>query len=166
MKINKKLAIISFSVITFLSAIVVRATGIVDWTSNNGISINCVSTISMPELPHGSKFNGSVYVQLHVNGSGEVDFSGIVSETGEYGIGKRNIQRTITFAYEMLDSSTARLSEARVSKKSTDTIPDDFFTKAIYDSSEPERRMHISKLQNAYLIGNIFSPSLMCVSKS
>ncbi|ASG64032.1 hypothetical protein CEW81_19425 [Kluyvera genomosp. 3] len=66
----------------------------------------------------------------------------------------------------MLDSSTARLSEARVSKKSTDTIPDDFFTKAIYDSSEPERRMHISKLQNAYLIGNIFSPSLMCVSKS
>lgn len=110
----------------------------------------------MPELPHGVKFNGSVYVQIYKDGSGEVDFSGVVTETGEHGVGKSSVQRTIAFEYVMLDSGTVRLSEARLRKKSADTMPDDFFTKAIYDSSEPEKRMHVSKLQNAYLIGNIF----------
>ncbi|EBP0972724.1 hypothetical protein LB58_18785 [Salmonella enterica] len=166
MKINKKKMLIGFSVITFVSAIAVRATGITDLTFDNGISIDCVSTISMPELPHGTKFNGSVYVQIHTDGSGEVDFSGVITETGELGVGKKNVQRTISFEYEMVNSDTVRLSEARLSKKSTDTIPDDFFTKSIYDSTEPEKRMHVSKLQNAYLIGNVFSPSLLCVSKS
>ncbi len=52
------------------------------WVSSNGVSINCISTISMPELPHGSKFNGSVYVQIHNDGTGEVDFSGVVTKTG------------------------------------------------------------------------------------
>lgn len=166
MKINKKKILISVSAIAFVSAIAVRATGIADWAPNNGISINCVSTISMPELPHGVKFNGSVYVQIYKDGSGEVDFSGVVTETGEHGVGKSSVQRTIAFEYVMLDSGTVRLSEARLRKKSADTMPDDFFTKAIYDSSESEKRMHVSKLQNAYLIGNIFSPSLLCVSKS
>ena len=84
----------------------------------------------MPELPHGVKFNGSVYVQIYKDGSGEVDFSGVVTETGEHGVGKSSVQRTIAFEYVMLDSGTVRLSEARLRKKSADTMPDDFLLKS------------------------------------
>lgn len=166
MKINKKAIVISLLVVAFVSAVAVRYTGITDWLYNKKISINCVSTISMPELPYSSKFNGSIYLQIHTDGSGEVDFSGIVTKNGEHGVEKLNVQRTISFHYEKIEPDTVRLSEARLSKKSNDSISDDFFKKIIYDSSEKEKRMHISKLQNAYLIGNVFSPSLLCVSKS
>lgn len=165
---NKKYIILTVSSAVLLFALLMRMTGYSQWSLSNGIGINCVSTYKMPELPDGSKYTGSLSLHTYQNGSGEVVFSGILAVPGAEGKSAQQlvILRSITFTYQKIDTDIFKLTDFHTSKKSLDTVSDTFFAKVIFDIAEPEKSIRISSLHNGYLIGNTFSPTTLCVTKS
>jgi len=165
----KKYSLLAGSAVILASALTLNLTGNTIVDSLDSIDMSCVSTLSLPVLRGGAKFNGSVMVQLHKNRTGEIYFSGIVSEPSaeKEGTEKQfDVQRSITFEYQIVDTNTIKLYDSQLSKKTVDSVPDRLFNNAIYDSAESQKQMRVSRLHNGYLIGNMFSPSSLCVNKS
>ncbi|MBA7731218.1 hypothetical protein HV169_19310 [Citrobacter freundii] len=136
---------------------------------HQGLSVHCVSTFSLPELPAGGKYDGSLMVQLLKNNTGVIEFAGIVTTEpkADNRPGLRLIlQRSVSFNYQNGGNGTVFLKDLKLSKHSLDNMPDEMFIRNIYDPYTPEKRAQISSINNAYLLGNAFSPTNICVSQS
>ena len=72
-KYKTKILLAGAAVLVAVSALL-SANGIALITVNQGISVHCVSTLSLPELPGGGKYDGSLMLQLQKDNTGVLDF--------------------------------------------------------------------------------------------
>ncbi|MDM3278852.1 MULTISPECIES: hypothetical protein [Citrobacter] len=166
-KYKTKILLAGAAVLVAVSALL-SANGIALITVNQGISVHCVSTLSLPELPRGGKYDGSLMLQLQKDNTGVLDFSGIITTTppADNRPGHRLIlQRSVSFNYRIGDKGVVFLEDMKMSKHSLDNVSDEMFTHNIYDPFTPGKRAQMYKMNNAYLLGNTFSPTNVCVSK-
>lgn len=167
-KYKTKILLAGAAILVAVSALL-SANGITLIPVNQGISVHCVSTLSLPELPGGGKYDGSLMIQLQTDNTGVIDFSGIITTTplADNRPGRRLIlQRSVSFNYRIKDNGVVFLQDVKMSKHSLDNVSDEMFIHNIYDPFTPSKRAQIYKIDNAYLLGNTFSPTNVCVSKS
>ncbi|HAU4329919.1 hypothetical protein P2H57_09940 [Citrobacter freundii] len=168
MNIKNKILLSSSAMLLVCSALL-SLNGVTVIPAHHGISVRCISILSLPELPGGGKYNGSLMVQLQKDNTGILDFAGVISTQAESGNRPEKqliLQRSVSFDYRIEENGTVFMNEMKMNKHNIDDVPDKLFTRNIFDLSMPEKRVQIYEINNAYLLGNTFSPTNVCVSKA
>lgn len=99
---------------------------------------------------------------LRPNSTGMIELSGVVELNGStYKLG-----RSITFEYERESDSIFRLKNMGLEIYAIDNLNNNFMDTNFFSiGGEYSRRMTLSIINNAFIIGNLLSPVFMCVIK-
>lgn len=100
---------------------------------------------------------------LHIDGEGQgrINVSATARDAG--GSRQYKLLRDINFDYRYEGEGYLAMEHIAVSKKVSDTMPNELFNLSIFDFSGEVRRLKITSLENGYIIWNAFSPALMCI---
>lgn len=104
---------------------------------------------------------GVLTLRIDGEGSGRMSISATVRD--KEGAKQYKLLRDINFDYRYEGEGYLVMQNMAVRKKVSDTMPNALFNSAIFDFSGEVRRMRITSLENGYLLGNAFSPVLMCI---
>ncbi|UWM63221.1 hypothetical protein [Enterobacter sp. CP102] len=130
--------------------------------SQEALDINCTTVFSVnnKELKFSSSLNG--FFAFRPNGTGYSELAGNAT-SGDF---NHVISRGVTFDYEKQSSNTYILKSLKLVKHTSDTADDDLMDRAFFSmSNEPYRYMSLYKIKNGFIMGNLHSPVLVCVTK-
>lgn len=134
----------------------------------DGKSINCTSSFQSFPPKDGDRLFGTVNFIFRKNNEGEVNISGTFfthMKNNESQAIKFNILRSYTFDYDAEDDGYITTSNFRLNKNVRDTLPDEVFNDSVFDLTKQDKKLRIQQIKNGYLIGNLFSPFVLCVSR-
>lgn len=157
---NKSIAVISvFLVIISFTIKLMQKENIV---FSSGLDVNCQSRFS---LITENDYVGSGVLNFIFDRNGTGTFSMTSTFSNNLGNDKIRISREVSFDYVLENNSFITLSAIKIYKRPTDNTPDDFFNKYIFDLSTGKRKVSVQNVNNALILGNAYSPVLMCVDR-
>lgn len=152
----KKIAVISLFLVIVFDVIYFKSK--VDDSLNEECSTTFVYKNNRAGL--AMPVNGTLI--LKSNATGLIELSGIVSLRGS----PHRLARVISFDYERENASVFKLTDMMLEKHSGDDLDNDFLDANFFSmKNEPSRHMILTKVDNAFIIGNLHSPVFMCVIK-
>lgn len=157
-KIKKTITILSF-IILLISII-----NIINLVLNSGGGLNftCVSVLRTQDFTNDFISNETVTLVMKPDRSGYISFSGEISYKNK----TTNFSRDIRYNYEKESGELYRFYDIITVKHPRDNTPDELVDSIFFSTSHDKaRHMTASKIQNAYIIGNLHSPVFMCVVK-
>lgn len=157
---------IKFKIATFMLVIFILAFSIshIFKVENNNLDINCTSTFQIPSMASKYILSGRTTFSFKPDGNGMIEVDGRVNN--DKGLTKNtSLRRKLTFSYHYNKNGEINMSDIIVTKYTTDNFEDRFFNAFLFDLSTRERTIKISRLENAYLMSNAFSPVFMCVTR-
>lgn len=156
-----------YIVIISMILIISACFGIPSYLLRNTINIYCVSSYSAPSLPENISINGTLVIRLGKNNKGSFNISGKISQNGQHQEStKELILREITFDYTVEGDGFITINNSKTARSASDKISDEFFNKNVWDLSWTSRKIKITQINNAWLFGTSFSPTVMCVNKN
>lgn len=129
---------------------------------SSGLDVNCQARFSFIAADNYIS-RGVLNVIFDRNGTGE--FSLKSSFSNIEGNETFRISREVSFDYILENNNFITLSDMKTYKLPADNTSDDFFNKYIFDFSADKRKISVQHINNALVIGNAFSPTLMCVDR-
>ncbi|RXJ10769.1 hypothetical protein [Lelliottia nimipressuralis] len=127
---------------------------------NSGLDINCRSRFTLIAADNYSS-KGVLNLVLDRNGTGELNINSTL--TSSDGTANFHISRQISFDYIIGNNNTVTFSDMHIYRLPTDSVAEDFFNKYVFDLSVDKRKYRMQYINNSIIIGNPFSPTLMCV---
>lgn len=122
----------------------------------------CVSVFKIQEFNNEFSTIATSKLVMKSDKSGYVAFSGNASYEGKSMI----LSRDIRFKYEKESNDIYRIFDYETVKYSSDNTPDTLMDSVFFSTrSQKPRYIIVSKIMNAYVIGNLYSPIFMCVVK-
>ena len=107
------------------------------------------------------KTEGVLTLRLDGEGHGRINVSATAKDAA--GAKQYKLLRDIDFDYRYEGEGYLAMQHLAVSKKVSDTMPNERFNTSIFDFSGEVRRLRLTSLDNGYIIWNAFSPALMCI---
>lgn len=157
-KFVKPLIVIPFlllAVITF---------NITYFTLNNGSVVNdtCVSVLRTHDFNNHFNSIETVKLVMSPDQTGYISLSGSMSSNNK----TTTLFREIRFKYDKENDDIYKLFDIETVKHSRDNTPDILVDSFFFSTRhEKARYMTVSKITNAYAIGNLHSPVFLCVVK-
>lgn len=129
---------------------------------SSGLDVNCQARFSF--IAADNYINrGVLNVIFDRNGTGEFSLRSTFSNIPEKET--LRISREVRFDYILENNNFITLSDMKTYKLPADNISDDIFNKYIFDFSADKRKISVQHINNTLIIGNAFSPALMCVDR-
>lgn len=160
MKIKNKKIITSLVVALVL--VIIASLGIVALqnTRQAVFNNNCSATFSMRDRASNFAINLNVYLNMQTNHTGYVDMTGTVNSNGS----DYRAARSYGFEYTLQNGNTLHLTNIVLNKRAADTADDNMMDRLIFSiDSNTGRYVKIAALNNAWTIGNLYSPLFVCV---
>ena len=160
MKLKNKKIITSLVVVLTLA--VIAALGIIAVQKNRQTVFgnDCSATFSMRDKSSNFAANLNVYLNLRTNNTGYVDMTGTVNSKGS----GYTAARAYGFEYTLQNGNTLPLTTILLNKRAADTADDNLMDRLIFSiDSSSGRYVKITALNNAWTIGNLYSPLFVCV---
>ena len=130
----------------------------------NTLDINCSSTFQIPTMASKYVLSGRTTFSFEPDGNGMIEVDGRVNN--DKGLTQNtSLRRKLSFSYHYNKNGEIKMSDIIVTKYTTDNFDDHFFNAFLFDLSTKERTIKISRVENAYLMSNAFSPVFMCVTR-
>ncbi|WP_312629556.1 hypothetical protein [Scandinavium sp.] len=121
-------------------------------------SLKCLSMIHKA-LPEQAVYLSSV-LTLSESSKGSFFFKGTL--VGKK-TGKLNLERQVTFEYSSPGDSRLILAHFNTSRGTADNVPDEVFNRSVFDTASQSTELYLTKLNNVFLLNNIFMPVQVCV---
>lgn len=131
---------------------------------NKGNSLNssCISVLRTHEYANNFASTETATLVMNPNRKGYISFSGKIL----YEKKTMTFFRDIRFNYQKEGDGIYRIFNITTIKYPSDDSPDALIDSVFFSTShENERFMNLTKIKNAYVIGNLHSPVFMCVVK-
>lgn len=113
-------------------------------------------------LGEGNEYRGDVRFSYDAHGRGLFAYSGQVFKNS---IKDSTLLRILYFDIAFENNDYFQISNFDIKKNINDTMDDASFHKQIFDLSSGPRRLKIRKLTNtSYIMGNVFSPVMICIT--
>lgn len=121
---------------------------------------DCSATLSMHDKSARFATNLNIYLNMRENGTGYLDMTGT---TNSGGVDAR-AARSYSFNYALQSGNTLHLTNIVLDKRAADTANDGLMDKLIFSiDSHTGRYVKIAAFNNAWTIGNLYSPLFVCV---
>lgn len=133
-------------------------------TLHKGSILNdtCVSVLRTQEFNSHFMSTETATLVMNPDHSGYIAFSGSMKSNDKI----MTLFREIRFTYEKESDDIYKISDIETVKHLRDNAPDTLVDSVFFSTShEKARYMTVSKIMNAYVIGNLHSPVFMCVVK-
>ena len=127
---------------------------------NPTLSNDCSAVFAMQDKAARFAARLNIYLNMRDDSTGYLDMAGTLNSDGvEY-----TTARAWRFNYRLQNGNTLHLTNIAMDKRAADNAPDDVVDKLIF-STDPSsaRYVKIAVLNNAWVIGNLYSPQFMCV---
>ena len=127
---------------------------------NPALNNDCSAAFAMRDKAAHFTASLNLYLNMRDDNSGYLDMTGTVNSNGiDY-----TTARAWRFGYRLQSGNTLHLTEIAMDKRAADNAPDDVIDKLIF-STDPStgRYVKIATLNNAWVIGNLYSPQFVCV---
>ncbi|MFP2826046.1 FidL-like protein [Citrobacter braakii] len=134
------------------------------FTLNRGKVLNdtCVSVLRTEEKTIDFHSTETTTLVLNPDNSGYIAFSGNISNNGRV----MTLLRELRFKYVKESDNIYKMEKIETIKHSRDNTPDALVDSVFFSTRhEKARYMTVSKIMNAYVIGNLYSPVFICVVK-
>lgn len=161
--VNKNLVYIATSTVIMMT-IIIKIMISESMIFATGADISCMAQFSKINSAGMIATEGIMHITFDKNNTGDALIS--ASAKGLENDTVYRIERHIEFNYDIESKGYIRIFDFNMFKRPSDTVPDDVFSMRILDINAEQRKIQVHKLNNAILIGDFFSPVLMCVSDS
>ena len=124
------------------------------------LSNDCSAVFAMQDKAAHFSASLNIYLNMRDDNTGYLDMAGAVNHDGvDY-----TTARAWRFNYRLQNGNTLHLTQIAMDKRAADNAPDELVDKLIF-STDPKtgRYVKIAVLNNAWVIGNLYSPQFVCV---
>ncbi|HHU0636855.1 TPA: FidL-like protein [Enterobacter hormaechei subsp. xiangfangensis] len=126
------------------------------------LDVSCVSVLRTHEYAIGFKSTETATLVMSPNHSGYISFSGKVFYENK----TMQFFREIRFNYHKEGDGNYKIFDINTFKHPSDNAPDALIDSVFFSTSQEKSRfMNLTKIYNAYVIGNLHSPVFMCIVK-
>lgn len=143
-----------------LILIVVSIVIIANLRVKGGASFDCSTSWRIQHNNPGFTARLNVFLHVQKNGSGLFDVTGKVDlPDGVY-----EVARTYYFTYTQQGDSVYHLTDLTTSSRRSETVNNDLMNNLFFSTTQPEGRyMRMTKMENSYVIDNLYSPVFICL---
>lgn len=155
---NKKTISVLLAAFTAVSTIIWLAN--VHRKENPTLSNDCSAVFAMQDKAGHFTARLNIYLNIRGDNTGYLDMAGTLSSKEvEY-----TAARAWHFDYQLQNGNTLHLTHIAMDKRAADNAPDDVVDRLIF-STDPatSRYVKIAGMNNAWIIGNLYSPQFVCV---
>lgn len=121
---------------------------------------DCSATLAMRDKSANFAANLNIYLNMREDRTGYLDMTGTVNSGGV----DERAARSYSFDYVLQSGNTLHLTNIVLDKRTADTANDGLMDKLIFSiDSRTGRYVKIAAFNNAWTIGNLYSPLFVCV---
>ncbi|WP_186366945.1 FidL-like protein [Yersinia aleksiciae] len=123
------------------------------------VSYNCLSAFGMKVKSQHFTTSLNIFLEMRKDNTGYLDIAGKVTHNGN----ENKIARSYSFNYKKQKGDIYHLTDIVMSKRTADTTDDVLMNNLIFSiDSGIGRYIRITQLNNAYIVGNLYSPLFFC----
>lgn len=126
----------------------------------SGLDMDCSAIYSKRDKATGFYAQLNLFLHFNKNNTGYIDISGkAFNENKSY-----VAARAYNFSIHSQPGSIYHVTKITMSKRAADNMPDPVMDKLIFSiDSKDERYVKITKMDDAYVMSNLYSPAFICV---
>jgi len=156
----KKSRIIGFMLSVFVIVVTIFSAVIGHKKNYSTLDNDCSAAVSIRDKSANFSARLNIYLSLHNDNTGYLDVVGKISEAGV----SYTTARSWRFNYALQNGNTAYLTRLTMDKRAADDSPDGLVDRLIFSTDAGSGRyVKIAVLNNAWVIGNLYSPQFLCL---